>query len=121
MNYYHYIKFECRRNKDQNYVKLNHEFLTKNNNTSKENVSGFLYVIHVPGTSFNFSATKNQLRKKGHIFFVKLLLSFFIPMGILSEKSKHFKSVLTSFSEKCLNGLTQYKFKQLFHICITFD
>ena len=29
-------------------------------------------------------------------------------MGILSEKSKHFKSVLTSFSEKCLNGLIQY-------------
>ena len=55
-----------------------------------------------------FNNIKNQFSKKGHIFFVKLLQNIFIPMGILSEKSKHFKSVLTSFSEKCLNGLIQY-------------
>ena len=68
-----------------------------------------LCVIHVPRTCMKcFTTLKNQFGKKGHIFFVKVLQNFFIPMGILSEKSKHFKSVLTSFSEKYLNGLIQY-------------
>ena len=59
---------------------------------------------------------------KGTYIFFQSFTRFFVPLGILSEKSKHFKSILTSFSkEEIVAKYNKASSSCSIYMCITFD